>query len=303
MARRWTWPTGLRYVLPPLPSVPTLPGPFVKEAFRAAGERHYLLSRIFYSAMFGAAWRYAVVGFAYIKCLDNAVDENADATQGLAALEAQHSLLRRVYAAVPIHGVLPIPDRFGYEFCRYDRAVGARWRPVIEAIIETMEFDVQRRHQVLPRPVLDAYFLKMGKAMIEYTAYFVSSKVQLSPSFVHSASRAYLYSDTLMDLEHDLRLGIINIPAEDIESFGVDLRTGGDALRAWMAKQSVDVEQYYSEAFRETARLDNFRIRVLSRLYLSRKRNRFHRFLQETGIRRSYDSAIESQGRQPPATE
>ena len=158
---------------------------------------------------------------------------------------------------------------------------------------------MRRRYQVLAGSVLDAYFVKMGQATIEYTTYFVSPGVRLPPSYIQSASRAYLYADTLMDLEHDLRLGIINIPAEDIEPFRLDLRAGGDTLRHWVTTRSAAVEQYYREALRETARLDNFRIRLLSRLYLFRKRRRFRAFLEQMAIAPGRGAAPETWARQP----
>ena len=253
----------------------------VREAFYAAGERNYLLSKLFYTGIFGRRWEVALVGFAYLKCLDNAVDEEPDCDKAFAVLASQRELISREYSGKSSGEDITLLERYGRFFFRYDRAHGMWWRPLIETIVGTMEFDVRRRHVAMPRETLDCYFDTLGEAVIRYTAYFIAPGYPLHHSFIRSASRAYLYADSLIDLEHDLRFGLINVPAEDIEAWQLDVSAPNPRLIDWAAARAPAVLSLFSEALAEAPRLAGLRVRWLAQLFLSRKRTRLARFLDK----------------------
>jgi hypothetical protein len=261
-----------------------LPRQILREAFRASGEKNYTLSKVFYASLFGSHWRYALLGFAYLKCLDNIVDEDLDTRRASATLAAQRDLLDQVYSDLAVEKERPIPERYGYYFLSYDKSNGSLLRPFIESVIETMEFDVQRRNQVVSKLTLEAYVLKLGEAVWQSLAHFVSSELRLPKSFTDQASCAYLYADFLIDLEHDLQFGIINIPVEDIRQYQIDLATADDRLSRWLTARSEEISQYFAQAFREAQQLSRLSMKLLSFLYLSRKRRNFRRFLKRKGI-------------------
>ncbi len=265
--------------------MPPRSGEIVREAFGAAGERRYLLSKMFYTGVFGRRWEAALIGFAYLKCLDNAVDEEPDAVKALAVLASQRELIAREYAGASVGNTCAAVERYGHYFFQYDRTHGVWWRSLIETILETMEFDVRRRHVAVARAALDSYVLTLGEAVIRYTANFLAPGYPLHESFVRSASRAYLYADSLIDLEHDLRFGVINVPAEDVASWKLDLGAPNGRLRDWTASRVPIVFELFAEALAEASRLNGLRARWLARLFLSRKRNRLARFLQRGEIR------------------
>jgi hypothetical protein len=250
-----------------------------RDAFRDAGERRYLLSKLFYTLIFGRRWEAAMVGWAYIKCLDDAVDEEPDAARALAVVGAQRELMARVYGGGSLDGSLAVPESYGRAFFAYDAARGGRWRRLIEIILDTMEFDVVRRHQVLSAARLDDYMVELGAAIIRYTANFLADDFPLPDAFLRSASRAYLYADSLIDLEHDLRFGVINIPAEDVAAWRLELAAPDPNRRRWVAERAPQVLGYFGEALAASARLPGLRVKLLSRLFLSRKRTQLERFL------------------------
>jgi hypothetical protein len=251
----------------------------VREAFRNAGEHNYLLSKLLYSAIFGRRWELALVGWAYIKCLDNAVDEEPAADAALAVVETQRELLARVYAGRDVDRALPVPESYGRAFFAYDAARGARCRPLIETIIDTMEFDVRRRHTLVPAARLDTYMVELGEAIIRYTTSFLATDSPLSDAFVHSTSRAYLYADSLIDIEHDLRVGVINIPAEDVAAWQLDIGAANPRVREWVARRAPAVFGYFAEARTAAAQVRGLRVTLLSRLFLSNKRAQLTRHL------------------------
>lgn len=255
----------------------------VREAFRNAGERRYLLSKLFYTAIFGRRWDVAMVGWAYIKCLDDAVDEEPAADKALAVVATQRDLLARVYDGGPVDAALAVPESYGRAFFAYDAQHGTRWRPLIETILDTMEFDVTRRHTLISAEQLDGYMVELGAAIIRYTANFLADDFPLTDPFIRSASRAYLYADSLIDLEHDLRFGVINIPAEDVAAWQLDVAAPDPKRRQWVAERAPAVLGYFGEAIAAAAHLPGIRVKLLSRLFLSRKRAQLERFLARNG--------------------
>lgn len=248
------------------------------EAYRASREKNYVLARLLYGTLFGRAWRHAIVGFAWLKCLDDAVDEEPDADRAADTLRRQRRLMERVYGGDGLSGeALPIPDRFGVPLFRRDRALGAPLRPILEAILETMAFDVDRRGKVLSDAELDAHVVKLGGSVLRYLAHFVSMDLRLPDEYVEPASRAYLHADSLIDLAEDLRAGLINIPAEAMERYGIDPRSPGPEVEAWRRNQVPGITALFEEARSHTRRIDSRAMRLLSSLFLARKRRHFER--------------------------
>jgi hypothetical protein len=219
-----------------------------------------------------------------MKCVDNVVDEDPDAERARSYLEARRTLMARAYGADSGEAAPCLPDRFGFPLFLHDAARGAQLRPLFEAMLDTMEFDLRRRNALLTAEELDDYLVKTGETSIRFLAHFISPALELRPRYLDRASRAYLYADGLIDLQYDLEHGIVNIPAEDVERLGMKLRTDDPALREWVAARAHVTEEHFREALAETRRIDNWRMRALSRLYLWRKRRAMRRFLAREGI-------------------
>jgi hypothetical protein len=257
----------------------------VREAFHASGEKHFLLSRLLYSTLFGAEWVQAILGFAYLKCLDNLVDEDPDADRALGLLAQQRSFIERIYGGGCIDPALRAPERFGAPFFLHDRATGGRVRPAIEAILSTMEFDMRRRGQALEAAVLDAYVVELGTAVLRFLARFAAPGVELPQPYAELAARAYLYADTLIDMWEDLAVGLINVPQEDITGAGLSLMRDDPRLRRWMSARAAVVLDLFAAAGARGRTLERRTLRLLSTLYLRTKRRKLRRFLRREGLR------------------
>jgi phytoene/squalene synthetase len=257
----------------------------VLEAFETSGEKNYLLSKLFYSALAGSEWGFALLGFAYLKVLDNAVDEDPDAYRALRLLTSQREFIRGVYSGREVRDELPALDRFGYHLFRYDRDSGSYLRPFLEKFIETMEFDVNRRNRILSEVDLDGWAVDVGEAWLEYLGHFAARGQRLPKSFLERTSLAYIWADSIIDVENDLRYGIISIPEDDIKRFGLTLDPSDPRLDSWISAQSEKVMGYFESALAETRRLKSRRMRILTLLYLKRKRRSLSRFLERKRIR------------------
>lgn len=256
----------------------------VREAFHAAGEKRYPLARIGYPLLLGRDWRYALLGWGYIKTLDDIVDEEPSAEQSVDVLKAQGQMIEGIYAGVSQRAPLSRTELYGEAFFRWDREQGAGLRASVEAVLETMEFDILRRGRVSSRDEIDAYIVKMGGALFDFLVHFAARGLALPSGLRESGSRAYLYADTLMDLEHDLAFGLVNVPSEDLDTYAID-PTAPDTttLHRWIADRAPEVERQFDIAYallRELPRVTG----VWGKMLLDAKRKKFQRFLAEAGL-------------------
>ncbi len=256
-----------------------LPTPLFLEAFDASGEKRLWLARLFYGALFGRRWRPALLGFAYVKLVDNAIDRDHDAGRAKAFLDRQRALLSRCYSGEPPAADLPAPDRFGAAFFAWDRRGGAPLRRPIEEVFDTFEVDLARRHRTISSDELERLVLVAGAAVLSYLAWFVSPSLVLPRPLLERGSRAYIYADHVIDLEEDLRFGLCNVPLEEARALAIDPWSLAQVSQRWLQTRVPVVEGFFDDALAEVRRLPGPRIRILTRLYLSRKRRELDRFL------------------------
>jgi hypothetical protein len=247
----------------------------VHEAFALSGEKHFRIARRLYPLVFGRRWGETILAFAYLKCLDDLVDEDADAGRALATIARQRALIAAAYgdAAAPVASVTA--ERFGLPVFAADRACGGGLRGAFETILASMELDTRRRGRQLAAAALDAYVLELGGAVFTIFTALAGPGARMPPALVAAASRAYLYADALIDLRHDLVLGVINVPAED---GGLDLADGG-AIDAWIAHHAPAVLAHFTEFRSRLAGVRPWTLRVFVGLYLAAKRRKLRRFL------------------------
>ena len=118
----------------------------------------------------------------------------------------------------------------------------------------------------------------------DFLVHFAARGLALPSGLRESGSRAYLYADTLMDLEHDLAFGLVNVPSEDLDTYAID-PTAPDTttLHRWIADRAPEVERQFDIAYallRELPRVTG----IWGKMLLDAKRKKFQRFLAEAGL-------------------
>ncbi|MFQ5995623.1 MAG: squalene/phytoene synthase family protein [Acidiferrobacterales bacterium] len=257
-----------------------LPKGLLREAFEASREKNYFANKFLHMAMFGSAWRFALLGYAYLKIIDNAIDEDEDVQRALAFFGAKRAFMRDVYAGRVVDGEFPVPDRFGYHLFCYDRENDSYLRPFLDGMLDTMEFDLHRRNRILSAADLNKWAIDVGSAWLGYLGQLAARGPRLPKSFLEPASLAYIWADSIIDVEKDLRWGIISVSEDDIKRFGLTLDPSDSGLDGWINSQSEKVMGYFESALAETQRLKSRRMRVLANLYLRRKRKQLSRFVE-----------------------
>jgi phytoene/squalene synthetase len=254
------------------------------DAMRASGEPLPLAKKLSYAILFGADWRYSLLGYAYLRLVDNVVDDGQDEATSLELLASQRGFMAGVYEGTLGEQQAVGPGRYGLPFFVWDRDKGSRLRAQFEAFLDTMEFDVRRRDRVPSATELDDYVLTTGHAFLRCLSYFATGELELPDSCLDLGSRAYLYADALMDLEEDLAVGLINFPPEVMEKYAIDLEAPQAGLARWRPVRAAEVLDYFRQAHATITTIDNRSMRLLYRHFLARKKRRFQRFLEQRGL-------------------
>lgn len=254
------------------------------EAMEASGEPLPLAKRTAFRLLLGEDWRYSLLGYAYLRCIDNTIDKVVDRATSLELMAAQRQFIAEAYDDTLDTGEVVAPGRYGLPFFVWDKDRGSPLRAQIEAFLDTMEFDTRRRGKVPSAEDLDDYFLRTGRAFLRCLAYFATGKPDLPEPCLDLGSRAYLCADALMDLEEDLGVGLINIPPEVVDEYAIDLAQPEPGLERWRPVRAAEVLEYFKQARDTVPLIDKLSMRILYRHYLARKKRRFLRFLRGRGL-------------------
>ena len=255
-----------------------------RDAMRASGEPLPLQKKLFYAVLLGKDWRYSLLGYAYLRFVDDVVDNGQDAAVSSELMTEQRAFIAAAYDGTLEQDEVVVPARYGLPFFAWDRGKGSPLKALMEAFLDTIEFDIRRRNQVQSASELDDYVLTTGHAFLRCLAYFATGKPEMPDPCLDLGSRAYLCADALMDLEEDLAVGLINIPAEVIEEYAIDLGKPEAGLERWRPVRAAEVLEYCRQARATVNLIDKLSLRLLYRFYLGRKKRRFLRFLRQSGL-------------------
>jgi len=259
-------------VVPPLP-----PGLF-ERAYHAAGEKRLWLARRLYPSLLGPAWEYALLAFAYLKLFDNDVDEDADSARASDAFAVHRALEAKTYAGEPPDPALPFVQQLGARVFAFDRGNGSPIRRHLADAVDSMAIDIARRGKVLSQAEIEANLHLGGGGTVRGLAWFAAPGLELPEALVQELCNAYMHADSLIDLEHDLAFGLINVPAEAVAR-GVDPFRPDARLAAWAEEQARLCEARFDAALARLPELGSRRLREVARLMLVTKRKKLRRFL------------------------
>lgn len=252
----------------------------VRTAFDRAGEKHFALARRLYPLVFGPAWTDIVLVFAYLKELDDLVDEDRDAARALRTVARHRAFVARACGGGDPGGALGAPECFAWAPLAADRQRGRRVLPWLDQLLGTMAFDVERRGRALDGAALDAYVLELGGSVIHLFAQLAGTADAMLPApLVEAGSRAYLHADALLDLREDLACGVINIPREDLQADRLSAQPDDPRLPHWVAARAPTVLAHFRDSLALLAGVRPLTLRAFLHLYLGRKRRRLLRLL------------------------
>ncbi|MCL0083511.1 hypothetical protein M1N77_03195 [Thermodesulfovibrionales bacterium] len=229
---------------------------------------------------------FLVVSTAYFRILDNKADSDMDVSSAKAYIQKQRDIFVSLYEGEK--GVSDIEGKHSSEIrcaqiiASYDYS--RKLYPFLIDLIDTIIFDTERRWKVLTERDVEDYFAKTGRCVLNVERHFFKNG-SYPESFVHFASLGYLWADTILDLEKDLDVGIINIPSEDIERFRLDLN--GPSLFSrhdWIRYRGDIIKWYLKEANNRLRKVRPCCLRLEASRMLRHKEKRLYRMLTKHGI-------------------
>lgn len=204
------------------------------------------------------------------------VDDRLDADQGsqperLAFLSRQKSLLEACYRRESIPSACP-EERMMVDLIKNDPDHHPGLRAYFQNMMAVMEFDANRRGQLITEVALNRYTYNLASAVTEAMHHFVGHDCQ-SPADItrYLAVTAAHITHMLRDTVDDTRAGYFNIPREVLEAGKIKPQDyTSRAYRSWV-RGRVQLARRYFQAGREYLhRVANLRCRLAGFAYMER---------------------------------
>jgi phytoene/squalene synthetase len=210
--------------------------------------------------------------YAYFRWADDAVDlADYSRAEGTAFIERQQVLIDRLYRGEQPDD-LCLEERMLADLITHDRGPDSGLRSFIYNFMAVIAFDVGRRGQPVSRAELDAYTNCLGTAVMDGLLYFIGNdhpypKTSDRNLAVIGAHLTHMLRDTL----EDLPTGFVNIPAEDLQSRGLQLGdVNCEAFQAWVRERVNRARDCIECGKRYIDSLDVLRCKLAGYLYCAR---------------------------------
>lgn len=207
--------------------------------------------------------------YAYFRWFDDIVDSlKLRPEESRFVIERQKRFLTQLYSQ-DFPEELSTEELFLAHLAKFDKTHGKNIRRDLKTLIGCLEFDADRRGRIISSKELERYVDDNVISYVNISAAILNIKSSLKEGLI-DISRAGFVMDYIFDLREDMALGYINIPAEDIEKYRIELddvknhvlehakfpmefkRLDSDALRAWVWDKMESLrETLFNNPFRE----------------------------------------------------
>ncbi len=261
-----------------------------------------------YGPMFLSFWAYRIRGadraralkssYFWLRHVDDIADKDKPLPYGYSSRRI-FLLEKRELAKAIMEGTTDVSgdreDILLMDFASATRKLGIDLSQETLAILDTIIFDEERTRtgRVPTRAELDNYFDKLDFACVEGGLRLAGENYDRQG--VADITLAVRTMFNLRDLTKDLKVGIINIPSEDIESYGIDLdicRNASslsellryDAIRRWYQDQVSTCSSHMERAEKTLSTIQlkpevRFALSFNSKRVVKNKLRKFNRLL------------------------
>jgi phytoene/squalene synthetase len=172
--------------------------------------------------------------YAYFRWFDNIVDSLKHSTQDIKHIvDRQKRFLSQLYSE-KLPEELSTEELFLAHLVTFDKKFSKGMRADLETLIGTFEFDVKRRYKKINASALNDY---ISDNIVPYVNISLSifDLDNYPKDAIYSVARAGFVIDYLTDLKKDIYLGYINIPVEEINSYGIEIdHLNSPPVKLWM---------------------------------------------------------------------
>ena len=210
--------------------------------------------------------------YGYFRWVDDVLDaETGSSSEKIAFVNRQKSLLDACYRGETPDN-LSVEEWMLVDLVRNDTEKNSGLQSYLQNMMAVMEFDAERRGQVISQAELSGYSRALAVAVTEALYYFIGHD---NPSPNHEARylavTAAHITHMLRDALEDVEAGYFNIPKEYVQAHEISPQdVKSQAYREWVCSR-VKLARMYFEAGREcTAQVKNLRCRLAGFAYTAR---------------------------------
>jgi phytoene/squalene synthetase len=210
--------------------------------------------------------------YAYFRWADDRIDICLSGKEDcIAFIERQKTLINSLYRGRRPNDLLPEETMLA-DLIAHDRTPDSGLHSFILNFMSVIEFDAHRKGRIASRHELAAYTTSLAAAVMDGLQYFIGNKHAYPRTHnrnlaVTGAHITHMLRDTL----EDLSTGLVNIPAEDIKTYGIDLEDlDSEQMRSWVRDQVELARFYFQEGKTYIDTLDVLRCQLAGVWYCAR---------------------------------
>ena len=211
--------------------------------------------------------------YAYFRWADDMIDlELSGQAERTAFIERQETLIDDLYRGERPEGLSP-EEAMLADLIAHDRAPESGLGSFIRNFMGVIAFDAHRQGRLASQAELQAYTTCLATAVMDGLQYFIGNDQPYPHTHdrMLAATGAHI-THMLRDLCEDLPAGLINIPAEYLETHGIDLKElkDNEALRLWVREQVALARDCFRQGKSYIHSLDVLRCKLAGVWYCAR---------------------------------
>jgi phytoene/squalene synthetase len=210
--------------------------------------------------------------YAYFRWADDLIDITLPCSQArFAFIRRQNELVERLYAGETPPDLCP-EEAMLADLIAHDRTPDSGLRSFIRNFMAVIAFDACRQGRAVTRRELFGYTTCLATAVMDGIQYFIGcgQPYPRTNKRIFAVTGAHI-THMLRDTLEDLSAGLVNIPAEDIEKYGLDGKDVDSlAFRQWVHDQVEVARDCFREGQTYIDSLDVLRCKLAGVWYCAR---------------------------------
>jgi phytoene/squalene synthetase len=210
--------------------------------------------------------------YAYFRWADDRIDICLSGKDECTAfVERQKALINSLYRGESPQDLLP-EEAMLADLIAHERRANSGLRSFICNFMSVIEFDAYRKGRTASRHELAAYTTCLATAVMDGIQYFIGNEhaYQKTDDRNLAVTGAHI-THMLRDMKEDLSAKLINIPAEDLEAYGINIEdTSSESFRRWVRAQVEMARSCFREGKVYIGSLDVLRCKLAGVWYCAR---------------------------------
>lgn len=211
-------------------------------------------------------------GYAYFRWADDMIDLSLrSSSERYAFIGRQKRLIESLYQGENPVDLCPEEEMLA-DLIAHDRGPGSGLHSFIQNFMAVIEFDASRNGRLVTRHELAAYTASLATAVMDGIQYFIGNghPYPKTPERTLAVTGAHLVH-MLRDSLEDIPVGIVNIPSEDIQAYGIPLDDlESESFRRWVREQVERARKCLQSGKRYIDNLDILRCKLAGVWYCAR---------------------------------